>query len=440
MSGASNNTCCTNPPNPWLPGSQLQGCVCNQECVEIESKVERYLLEYPQVKSIPAEVAYLDSKAEAFSNDILKVNRALNTALISPKSYKESVEAIFYQNAAAAVNSANAALIIAPQTAAVEAASSAMAAITTSRLAYTAATNAKAAADSIINLSLSQIASLMVNVKISTDAVVSAATNSSSVSQSVYFNAESVKSTAQNSLTEANNLLKDAELATSLASCNAVPGSSAAILTWKNNNIRITRAKREVELSTIALKSASGAVDACRSVAISTAAALAAANTASLNTNTANIFFTNATAATAAYNLALQLYQEDSSNNVLLAAVNAASDEMIYRNAQLPPISAMNNMVSSTAEASYLANIAAANARTLSTSLEINAKAIARPTHNPVTPQMIATQTAAAERFGAEAAAAAARLARTSATPAITPPLPPHSHAEYSARVPRSRR
>ena len=76
-------------------------------------------------------------------------------------------------------------------------------------------------------------------------------------------------------------------------------------------------------------------------------------------------------------------------------------------------------------------NLAAANAKTLSKTLDQLAKAAAAPSHNPVTPQMIATQTAAAERFGAAAAVAAARAERLSQAPPVPPMLPPPGHADF---------
>jgi len=398
--------------------------------------VQRYCEEY-QPKSTAREVAYLNSKAIAFSSDAINVNNALNTALIPPRSYNESLAAIFYQDAARAVNNINASVTLAPQAAAVAAASSAIAGTTAARLAYRAASEAKTAVNSIKNISVAQLAPLVLNAKLATDALVPASAAANNAAQGVYSSASDIESGATDLLTIAVNNLKDVELTAALATCNAIPGSSDARLVWQSNNIAITTAKRQVELAKNLAKSSSSATVSCNTVAISTAAALIAANTASANANIANAFFVDAANKQNAYNIALHAFstQADPSGN-LLNASHAARLALDAANALLPPISAINAMVTATAEASYLANIAGANAKTLSKSLDIEARAIAAPAHTTVTPQMIATQTAAAERFGAAAAAAAARLARASSAPPVPPVLPPPGHAPYSAHMP----
>lgn len=435
----STNDCCTKPPNPWLNGSQgPQGCVCNAGCVGTQGLVERYCEEYPQTGTTAKEIARLNSKAVAFSNDALDVNRALNTALISPRSYTETVGAIFYQNAAREVNSRNASVVLAPQAAAVAAAGSAIAGTVAARLAYRAACLARTALNAIKNISVLELAPLVLDAKLATDALVTASNAANTAAQGVYTSASDIETGATDALTIAVNNLKDVELAAAVATCNSIPGSSDARIVWQSNNIAITTAKRQVELATNATKASSSATTSCNTVAISTASALIAANTASTNANIANAFFVDAAAKQSAYNIAMQAYSNeiDASNNNLLNAARDAGLALDAANALLPPVSAINAMVTATAEASYLANIAGANAKTLSKSLDIQARTIAAPAHTTVTPQMIATQTAAAERFGAAAAAAASRAARISSAPPIPPPLPPPGHAPYSARMP----
>jgi hypothetical protein len=430
--------CCTKPPNPWLPGAQVpQGCVCDANCVGPDGPVKvLYQSAYPDLMSVEEEINYLDSRRIAFSSDLRRVNTALDAALITPTSYTGTVNAIFSQDAAAAVNAMNASVIIAPQAAAVVAASSAITATTSARLAYKASCQAKAALDSIKNINNDELSVLISNVKLATDALVSASTSSSSNALAVSNMAGSTQSSADYVLTTVTTALRQIEMNAAVSACNAVPGSTSSRITDRENNIAITTAKREVELATISVNKAISAVNSSNTVAISGNIALMAANTASSKAIIAKVFFTNAAAANVDYNSALANYHNDSSNNALLTLAHAAKVALDAANTLLPPMEAINLLVSSAAQASYLANIFAANARTLSTSLDIEARAIATPVHNPVTPQMIATQTAAAERFGAAAAIAAARAARASAAPPVPPMIPPAGHAPYSARMP----
>ena len=430
--------CCTNPPNPWLPGGVGgQGCVCDANCVGPDGPVKIvYQSSNPDRMSVEEEINYLDSRRIAFSSDVRRVNTALDAALITPTSYAGTVNAIFSQDAAAAVNAMNASIIVAPQAAAVAAASSAITATTAARLAYSASCKAKTALGEIKNINNDQLSVLITNVKLATDALVAASTPAYTNAQAVSNMAGSTQTAAEGLVTSTTSILRQIEMDAAVSVCNAVPGSTSSRILDRDNNIAATTAKRDIELATIALNAAISAFKSCNTVVISGVIALNAANDASMKAIAAKAFFTDAAAANAAYISSLEDYHMDSSNNTLLAAAHAAKVVLDAKNALLPPMNAINALVTSTAQASYLANIFAANARTLSTSLDIEARAISTPIHNPVTPRMIATQTAAAERFGAAAATAAARAARASAAPPVPPIIPATGHAPYSARMP----
>jgi hypothetical protein len=438
------NSCCTKPPNPWLIGAQgSQGCVCDANCLGPDGPIQaRYQSSFPTPRLIPVEIASLDATAVAFSNSASSVNSALNLALIPPRSYNESLGIIFSQNAAAAVNATNAAAVARPQATAVLASTSAMSTTTAARLAHRAASDIKAAVNSIKNVNIDELSVLVLKAKVSADALYVASQNANNAAQLLYQRAGSLETTANTAVTTATAALRQVELDIAVADCNAIPGSGDARLTRYQNTIAITTARRQLELATTSATAAETATNQCQFVATATATALSAAYTASNQVIDINTYFTNARDANLAYANAIQAYHNDSSNNTdssnnpIFTLAQSTKIEADAANALLPPISEMTNAASTMARASYLANIAAANARTLSSSLDLQAKAIAAPTYNPVTPQMIATQTAAAERFGAAAAAAASRAARASNAPPIPPPLPPPGNAKYSVRMP----
>lgn len=437
-----NDPCCTKPPNPWLRGVQgPQGCICDANCIGPQGPVRvRYERSVSPKHVIPVEwdLEYLNSRNAAFASGASGVNTRLNAALLMPNSTAATVAAIPSQNAAALVNKANAAGIIAPQAAAVAAATSSMAATTAARLAYRAACDAKAAYNAIKNINMDQLAELVLKAKLATDALVPASVSANAAAQGVYNTAGSIESAAIVTVTEATNALTQVEVEAAVASCNTIPGSADAKKVTYENNIKIAAARRQLELAKNAATAATSSGDSTNTVAISTANALVAANTASANAILVNNYFTDAAIKKARVLPAIVAYDNDILNAALrtdLQNKQAAADAAF---ALLPPLSAMNDLVTSTAQASYLANIAAANAKALSTSLDIKARAAAAPARTTITPQMIATQTAAAERFGAAAAAAAARAARISAAPPVPPVLPPPGHAPYSVRMPPS--
>jgi len=435
-----NDPCCTKPPNPWLAGSQgPQGCVCDANCIGPQGPIKiRYERSVSPKHSVTVErkIAYLDSVATAFAGGAPDVNTRLNAAIQMPNSNAATLAAIPSQNAAAVVNAKNALAVIAPQAASVAAASSSFAAATAARLAYRAASQGKDAVDKIKNVNMDELSVYVLNAKLSTDALLAASISSNNAAQGVYNTAASIQGSANDNVTSLRAALTQIEVDAAVASCNAVPGSGGARLTEYENQIAVTTARRRLELATTAATAAASAADSCNTVAISVATALVAANTASAKAIIANNYFTDAAAKTAAYNAAIQAYSDSSSNVLLRTAAHDAKVLADAANALLPPVSAMNDVLTTTAQASYLANIAGANAKTLSTSLDVQAKAAAAPLYKPITPQMIATQTAAAERFGAAAAAAASRAARASAAPPVPEFIPAPRNAMYSARVP----
>lgn len=440
------NSCCTKPPNPWLVGNsgpqgphEPQGCVCDANCIGPQGPIKvRYERSVSPKHSVTVErkIAYLDSMAAAFAGGALDVNTRLNAAIQMPNSNAATLAAIPSQNAAALVNAQNAAAVIAPQAASVAAASSSLAATTMTRLAYRAACKGKDAVNMIKNINMNELSVYVLNAKLATDALVASAITANTAAQSVYNTATSVQDSANDNVTNLRNALTQIEVDAAVAECNSIPGSGTARLTRYENQIAVTTARRRLELATTGATAAASASESCNTVAISVATALVAANTASAKAIIANNYFTDAATKTAAYNAAIQAYNNAPTNTVLRIAAHDAKVLADAANALLPPVSAMNDVLTTTANASYLANIAGANAKTLSTSLDIQAKAAAAPLCKTVTPQMVATQTAAAERFGAAAAAAASRAARASAAPPVPEFIPPPRNAVYTVRVP----
>jgi hypothetical protein len=203
----------------------------------------------------------------------------------------------------------------------------------------------------------------------------------------------------------------------------------------RQNMIDITTAQRKLDLLTVAATKALAEENAANAVAITTTNAYVGALEAQSTAVVANTPFVNATTAIAAAAAAFAAYQAVS-NSDKLSTSYASNAAVTVANALLPGLQVLKDLVAATSAASALANTAAANARTLSASLDIEARNASAPLYNPVTSQMIAKQTAAAERFGAAAAAATARAARLSAAPPIPPPVQSTRAAQYSVHTP----
>jgi len=437
---SSPNKCCTKPPNPWVPDSSGNyprgGCNCDCSCVDKKNKLLRVRSASPPRNiSIPEKVAYLDNRAVAFSNSAGSVQAALDAALIAPRSYAGSVGVIFSQDAAAAANAKNLQNTLVPQAASVAAASSAIAATKASRLAYRSACEAKYALNNVNNVNLIDLADLVAKAKLAADALVVSSNLANVAAQAVYSTASSISTDANTAVTNATTAFVQLECAAATADCNAVPGSTHQKATAHHYMIALTTAKRNLDLLKEAATKAVSAETAANAVAITTTNAYVGALETQATAVVANTPFLNAASTAASAAAAFSAYQalENSDN---LSASNLANRVAAAAKAALPPLQKLKDLVTATSEASALANTAAANARTLSNSLDIQARNAAAPLHNPATPQMIAKQTAAAERFGAAAAAAEARLARQSAAPPKPPFIPTARPAIYSVRVP----
>jgi len=433
--------CCNPPPNPWLAGSQgpqgPQGCVCDCECAskKVRSGI-RYRSASPPRNITHSELqTYLDNRAVAFSNSAGRVQGALDAALISPSSYSGSVGVIFSQNAANAANANNLQNTVAPQAASVAAASMSIAATKAARLAYRSLCEATNVLNSVSTLSNTNLAPLVAKAKLAADALVVGSNLANVAAQAVYATASTISTNANTEVTNAKAALTQIECNAATASCNAVPGSTQAMVIKRQNMIDITTAQRKLDLLTIAATKALAAENAANAVAITTTNAYVGALEAQSTAVVANTPFVNATTAIAAAAAAFAAYQAVS-NSDNLSTSYAANAAVTVANALLPGLQVLKDLVAATSAASALANTAAANARTLSASLDIEARNASAPLYNPVTSQMIAKQTAAAERFGAAAAAATARAARLSAAPPIPPPVQSTRAAQYSVHTP----
>ena len=437
---SSPNNCCSKPPNPWVPDSSGNyprgGCNCDCSCVNIKSKLLRTRSASPP-RNIPVSetIAYLDNRAIAFSNSSGSVQTALDAALIAPRSYSGSVGVIFSQDAAAAANAKNLQNTLVPQAASVAAASAAIAATKASRLAYRSLCEATYALNNVNNVNLIDLAALVAKAKLAADALVAASNDTNVAAQAVYNTASSISTDANTAMTNAAAALLQIECNAATADCNAVPGSTYRKTTAYNNMIAITTAKTTLDLLTKAAASALSAENAANAVAITTTNAYVGALEARDTAIAANTPFLTAASTAAAAAAAFSAYQTIN-NNDNLSASRLANTLAAAAKAALPPLQKLKDLVTATSAASALANTAAANARTLSSSLDIQARNAAAPLHNPATSQMIAKQTAAAERFGAAAAAKEARLARQSAAPPALPFIPIPRAAVYSVRVP----
>jgi len=439
--------CCIAPPNPWLingssitvdsSGNLHGGCNCDCDCVSSRARLGiRYRSASPP-RNIPIEekIAYFDNRAIAFSNSAGAVNRALDAALITPSSYTGSVGVIFSQDAAAAANNQNLQGTVAPQEAAVAAAITAVAATKASRLAYRSMTEASNALNSVNNISVSELAPLLAKAKLATEALLTQSNDANAAAQAVYSTASAITASANTALSLATDALEQVECDAAKASCNAVPGSTQAMVTARRNIIAIDASKRNLELVTNSTEKAIKAEESVNAVAITMAnakIAASAARDAAIEANTPFLL------AAEKKSTSVQLFAAYKSNPTpsTLAASNLANQEAAAANAVLPPLQKLKDLVVATSLASSLANIAAANSRTLSTSLDIEARAAAAPIYNPVTPQMIAKQTAAAERFGAAAAAAESRNLRLSAAPPPPPDIIVPKPAIYRVQQP----
>jgi hypothetical protein len=437
------NECCTNPANPWIQDSSGNyprgGCNCNCPCAGKKGALGiRYRSASPP-RNIPIaeEIAYLDGRAIAFSNSSGSVKKALDAAIISPSSYTGYVNSIFSQNAASAANLNNLQNTLVPQAASVAAASTAVAATRASRLAYNSMSEATYALKNINNVNNKDLAALVAKAKLAADALVPASNATNVAALAVYNTASSITLTANTAVTNASAALVQVECTAATAACNAVPGSTQEKVTDHTNMIAITTAKRKLELLKSDATKALSAENAANAVAITTTNAYISALDAQLRAVEANSIFLNIASLEQVAINAKTTYEGSPNNQAFINALKLANNNLAAAEALLPPIDKLNDLVVATSEALSLANTAAANARTLSASLDIQARNATVPVYNPVTAQMIAKQTAAAERFGASAAAAAARLARQSAAPPTPPYIPPARSAVYSVRVPQ---
>lgn len=437
---SSPGQCCTKPPNPWVPDSSGNyprgGCNCDCACVSKKNKLLRVRSASPP-RNIPVEekVAYLDNRAIAFSNSAGAVQIALDAALIAPRSYAGSVGVIFSQDAAAAANAKNLENTIAPQAASVAAASTAIAATKASRLAYRSMCEATYALNNVNNVSLAGLAPLVAKAKLAADALVSPSNNTNIAAQAVYTTASAITTNANTLVTNATNALTQVECTAATAACNAVPGSTQQKVTAHKNMIAVTTANTQLNILVTTASKALSAENSANAVAITTANAYVGALEAQATAIAANTLFLRAASTEASAATAFAAYQRNNTPENLSLS-NAANATAAAANAVLPALQKLKDLVAATSAALALANIAASNARTLSSSLDIEARNAAAPLYNPVTSQMIAKQTAAAERFGAANAAAEARIARQSATPPKPPFIPPPPSAAYSVRRP----
>lgn len=432
------NPCCNPAPNPWLPGSQIpQGCVCDCNCASKKSQSGiRYRSASPPRNITLNELqTYLDNRAVAFSNSAGRIQDALDAALIAPRSYSGSVGVIFSQNAANAANAKNLQNTLGPQAASVAAASMSIAATKAARLAYRSMCEATTTLSSVKNLSNTQLIPVVAKAKLATDALVAGSNLANVAAQAVYTTASGVTTNANTDVDNAKAALTQIECDAATASCNAVPGSTQGMVITRQNMIAITTAQRSLDLLTTAATKALAAENAANAVAITTANAYTGALQAQTIAVQVNNLFANAASTTAAAEAAFAAYKA-LSNSDNFATSQAANNAMNAANALLPALEQLKNLVAATSAASALATTAAANARTLSTSLDIEARNASAPLYNPVTPQMIAKQTAAAERFGVAAAAATARAARLSAAPPIPPAIQSERAAQYSVHTP----
>jgi hypothetical protein len=396
----------------------------------------------PNGPPIPETGYLLDLTATAFTDGALRVKNTLNAALRSPRSTQESKNAVFYQDASAIVNAVNAAAAVAPQILSVAAVGVSTAAVTASRLAVDAASKATDAVNSVKNVNLEDLSVLVARIPVATSAFLNAVTNAKNLCNVIYSRAETTTSTKRLATQEAKARLNEVNLESAKAQCNSVPGSSGSRVAERRNDISITTAKRILEVATASEEEALSAESAIRTVKISLEAAVVQAATTNALANTVNGLFTDAKAKSQALAAATLVYKNTDGTDQIIGnnrpldfslATDAYNLKVLADAAAalLPPLNQMNTLVSQTTQSSYLMNLAAANAKTLSKTLDQAAKAAAAPSYNPVTPQMIATQTAAAERFGAAAAAAASRLERISQAPPVPPILPPPGHAPF---------
>lgn len=436
----SPNPCCRSPPNPWVPDSSgnypTGGCECDCTCVKYNSILLRKQSDSPTHNiNISENIAKLDNIAIAFSSSAGSVQRALDAAIVSPTSYAGSVAAIFSQDAAAAANANNLQNTLTPQAASVAAVSTSIAASKASRLAYRSLTESTYALNNVNNLNLNDLAILVANAKLATDALISVSNDANVAAQAVYTTASSISTAANNRLISATAELAEKECNAAKTVCNAVPGSTYQRVTDDHNIVAIRIAKNTLDILTTAATKAVSAENAAHAVAITTTNAYIAALEARDTAIAANTPFVTAASTAAAAAFAFARYQSNPINDNLTAST-AANAAAAAAKMTIPPLQKLKDLVVATSAASALANAAAANARTLSASLDIEAKNAAIPLHNPVTSQMIAKQTAAAERFGAAAAAAASRAARQSATPVNLPFIPTPRASVYNVRSP----
>ena len=433
----SEDTCCTTPPNPWIqpPPFVPQGCQCDTNCVNQFGPNPVLFHPGANATQLPASslASILDTKAAAFAADASNVTAIQNASLLIPASTSATIAAIPAQNAAAIVNANNKSTALSHQAIAVTAASNSTLCISASRLAIVMLTDATAAYN-VINTNTEDFAVLVNNIKLDSDALIIASTAAKNAATTLYMNAQDTLTEALQNVTTKETAAAQARLDATTALCNCVKGSGAYTLQLRNNNINVTTANYAAELASTTANSLMQSVNGIQAVSESTTTALIHANTAAAAIQTVNTLYQNALAAKAAYNLAILTLYDASGNlnpaaTTTLVAMNAAY-------ALLLPSTQMSDIVTKCMTASRSANLAAANARALSGVLGAAAKAAAAPSQRIVTAQNIATQTAAAERFGAAAAAAAARLARLSGAPPIPPPIPVPNLTEYRARIP----
>ena len=438
----SEDTCCTKPPNPWTQSPPVgpQGCQCDTTCVnKFGPNPVRYRSESPD-KRLPASCVtnLLDTKAAAFAADAKSVSMTQNASLVSPSSTSATLAAIPAQNAAGIVNANNKVAAASQQVLAVAAASNSTMCNSASRLALVTLTDANAAYN-VSNTNADDFAVLVHTIKLDSDAQVIASTAANVTATSIYNNAQGSLTAALETVTDTETAAAQARLDATTALCNCVRGSGAYTLQLRNNNINVTSANHAAEVASIAANSLMQSVNAIQAVSQSTTNALIDANTAAVAIQAVDTLYQNALAAKAAYNVAMVGYHDTSGNfdtlsKSIIATAALASMNAAY--ALLLPSTQISDIVTKCMTASRSANLAAANARALSGVLGAAAKAAAIPSMTIVTAQNIATQTAAAERFGAAAAAAAARMARLSAAPPIPPTIPVPNLTEYRIRMP----
>jgi len=463
MNSAIASNCCTPPPNPWLPfGQGGLSSVCNGQCVQIYNA--RNQPAYPFSCTCGPEQSIqscLDNNATNFLNNMSNVTNALNASLIAPSSLSGTIAATPSQNAASSVNYMNLQKALNLQSMCISTSSCALLATTSSRLANNISYQSQTTLNSIKNVSISDLSTLFGSIPSTVTTLLSTVISTNTLVQSITSNVVSTSTSAQLSLSNALSTLTAIQVMQAVAISNSVPNSLSAKLVVDAYNISTSTAKRQVELATSNANYIQSELSVLNTISTTTAVALNQVSSLNITVSTVNGFFTDATAKNLlALSTFTNLEVTDSSGNPISTVLGIAHTANVLAsnaNLLLPPtisnfstLTAMSMLPSSinvstmtleyvtamAAQTSYLVNVASGNIKSLSHSLNKQMKAAMIPVQNPITAQMIATQTAAAQRFGADAAIALATAERISNAPPVPPALPPAGHAEYSVAMP----